>query len=207
MRVRLAGEGAGGRVARLEGLCGSTRVGEVVRLAGEALGVATSGATGVRLRLRVDTRELREEETLAEAGVGAGGAEEVWVVVGVPGGMRPGVDGALDALQAQVSGFVSVVQLTDLGEQQEDRSEQERARPVLAEQQERAGEQEKRSQLEERSELERLSSEVERLNLLSRLDMLRVQVAEGGAGASSDGSASKLVQELRAWGDAVVQLE
>ena len=37
--VRMAGEGAGAREARLEGLAGGTRVAEALRLAAEALGV------------------------------------------------------------------------------------------------------------------------------------------------------------------------
>ena len=111
--MRLAGAGAYGLEARLEGLQGATRVEEVLHLAVEALGLAGSGKTG----LRVGARELRGEETLAEVGVGAGGAEELWVGVGLEGGMPTGggVLGALDALQAQMSGFVSVL---DLAEQQ-----------------------------------------------------------------------------------------
>jgi hypothetical protein len=85
----------------------------------------------------------------------APGNEGLGVAVGVARGVRPGgegaLDGALDALQAQVSGFVSVVQLTDLGEQQEDRSQM--------------------------SELERLSREADQLeqDQLEHLDGLRVQ--------------------------------
>jgi hypothetical protein len=58
-------------------------VAEVQRLAAEALGVPA----GAKAALRLGTRELRGEETLAEAGVGAGGAEELWLAVGVAGGM------------------------------------------------------------------------------------------------------------------------
>ena len=56
---------------------------EVQRLAAEALGVPA----GAKAALRLGTRELRGEETLAEAGVGAGGAEELWLAVGVAGGV------------------------------------------------------------------------------------------------------------------------
>ncbi len=118
MRVRLAGKTAGEREARLERLAGAT-VADFLRLAAEALGVpAAAGAA-----LRLGARELRGEDTLAEAGVGAGCVEELRVVVGLSGGMptvegaqRGGVLGALDALQAQVSGLVSVL---DLAVQQE----------------------------------------------------------------------------------------
>ena len=80
---------AGGWEARLEGLAGGTRVAEALRLAAEALGVAP----GVEAALRLDTRELRGEETLAEAGVGAGCEVELWVAVGEAGGMPGGCFG------------------------------------------------------------------------------------------------------------------
>ncbi len=101
MRVRLAGEGAGGRKALLEGLAGATLTAEALRLAVEALSVQ-AGAGAV---LRLDTRMLRGEETLSEAGLGERDEVEVWV--GEGGGML----GALDALQRQTSGFVSVLDL------------------------------------------------------------------------------------------------
>ncbi len=123
--MKLAGEGAGGREAGLEGLWGAMRVAEVLRLALEALSVPTVAGAALRL----GARELRGEDTLAEAGVGAGagGAEELWVAVGVAGGMPTveggGVFGALDALQAQVSGLVSVLDLAPQGTRQSGRRE------------------------------------------------------------------------------------
>ncbi len=108
------GEGAGGREVRLEGLASATRVAEVLQLAAEALCVPAAAGAGLRL----GARELRGEDTLAEAGIGAGCVEELWMAVGVAGGM-PTVEegevfGALDALQVQAS-----VSVLDLGMQQE----------------------------------------------------------------------------------------
>ncbi len=114
MRVRLAGKTAGEREARLEMLAGAT-VAEFLRLAAEALGVPAAAGAALRLGARV----LRGEDTLAEAGVCAGCVEELRVVVGLSGGMptvEGGVLGALDALQVQVSGLASVL---DLAVQQE----------------------------------------------------------------------------------------
>ena len=84
--MQLGAEREGGRAARLEGLCGGTRVSEVLRLAAEALGVP--GGAAVVLRLGSGARLLRGEETLAEAGVeaGAGGEVEVRMEVGRDGG-------------------------------------------------------------------------------------------------------------------------
>jgi hypothetical protein len=116
LRVRLLVEGARGREAQLERLAGDTRVAEALLLAAEALGVPA----GVDARLRSDARELRGEDTLGEAGMEAGGAVELWV--GEAGGMMPTVGagevlGALDDLQGQVSGFVSVLDLAATAQQ------------------------------------------------------------------------------------------
>ena len=74
-------------------LAGATRMAEVLRLAAEALGVPA--AVGAALRL--DSRELRGEDTLAQADVPRGGGEvEVWV--GQAGGM-PGFARRLCAVQ------------------------------------------------------------------------------------------------------------
>ncbi len=80
---------------------GGARVEALAVRAGVVLGVA--GDSG--LALRVGSRVLRTGDTLAEAGVGEGGAVEVWV--GEGGGML----GALDALQEQMAGFVSALEL------------------------------------------------------------------------------------------------
>jgi hypothetical protein len=80
---------------------GGARVEALAVRAGVVLGVA--GDSG--LALRVDSRVLRTGDTLAEAGVGEGRVVEVWV--GEGGGML----GALDVLQEQMSGFVSVLEL------------------------------------------------------------------------------------------------
>jgi hypothetical protein len=70
--LRLAGVGEARREVVLEGLWGATRVGEVKRLAGVLLG-------GVQPALLFESRLLRDEETLAEAGVGAQGGVEACV--------------------------------------------------------------------------------------------------------------------------------
>jgi hypothetical protein len=131
VRVRLVGEGAGSREMRFEGLGGGTQIAEVrdLLLAAEELGVLARAV----MSLRLDARVLRGEETLAEAGVVAGG--EVELCLGEKGG-KPGfvhrlrqllggsraamsmlepeedraVLGALDVLR--VPGLVSVVDLT-----------------------------------------------------------------------------------------------
>ncbi len=127
--MRLAGEGAGGRESRLEGLGGATRVVEVLRLSAEALGVPAAAGAG----LCSGARELRGEDTLLEAGVGAGGAEELWVRVPVAGGMptmeRDGLLGERDALQAQVSDFISELELAA----QQERAAAAQVHPVTAE--------------------------------------------------------------------------
>jgi hypothetical protein len=98
--VHLAGKAAGGREVRLEGLTGATLVAEVLQRAAEAFGVPASAKPALRL----DARVLWGEETLSEVGVPPEGDEvEMWV--GEEGGML----GALDALQEQMSGFVSVL--------------------------------------------------------------------------------------------------
>ena len=78
--LRLAGVGEARREVVLEGLWGATRVGEVKRLAGVLLG-------GVQPALLFESRLLRDEETLAQAGVGAQGAVEACVgdAAGMPG--------------------------------------------------------------------------------------------------------------------------
>ena len=78
--LRLAGVGEARREVVLEGLWGATRVGEVKRLAGVLLG-------GVQPALLFESRLLRDEETLAEAGVGPQGAVEACVgdAAGMPG--------------------------------------------------------------------------------------------------------------------------
>ena len=78
--LRLAGVGEARREVVLEGLWGATRVGEVKRLAGVLLG-------GVQPALLFESRLLRDEETLAEAGVGPKGAVEACVgdAAGMPG--------------------------------------------------------------------------------------------------------------------------
>ncbi len=84
VRVRLVGDGVGGREARLEGLGGGTRVAEVLRLAAASLGVPAGAELAVR---SAGARLLRGEETLAEAGVPReGGVVEVLVWVGEGGG-------------------------------------------------------------------------------------------------------------------------
>jgi hypothetical protein len=107
--VWLAGKGAGGREAWLERLAGATRVAEVLLLAATALGVQAAA----EVALRLDTRVLRLEDTLAEAGVVAGGQVDLWVAVREAGGML----GAMDALQGQILGFVSVLDLVVQQEQ------------------------------------------------------------------------------------------
>ena len=74
----------GRREARLEGLAGATRVAEALRLAAEALGVP--GEAAAVLRLDSEARLLRGEETLAEAGLEAGGEVEVSMELGTDGG-------------------------------------------------------------------------------------------------------------------------
>ena len=78
--LRLAGVGEARREVVLEGLWGATRVGEVKRLAEALLG-------GVQPALLFESRLLRDEETLAEAGVGPKGAVEACVgdAAGMPG--------------------------------------------------------------------------------------------------------------------------
>jgi hypothetical protein len=120
---------AGGRAAGLEVVGGAMRVAEVLLLAAEALGVPAAVAAGLRL----DARELRGEDTLVEAGVGASGAEELWVRVLVAGGMpteeENGLVGALDELHLQVSDFVLVLDLTV----QQERAASSLVHPVTAE--------------------------------------------------------------------------
>jgi hypothetical protein len=90
--------------ARLEGLAGATRISEVLARAAAALKVAAVGANAA---LRVGSRELRGDETLAEAGVPREGCV-VEVTAGEAGGM-PGCFGfggqrqqTVDALRAQL---------------------------------------------------------------------------------------------------------
>jgi hypothetical protein len=77
--ARLAGQGAavagGRREVRLEGLLGATRVDEALRRVAAALGVEA----GAEVALRSESRLLQAMETLAEAGVRAGGVVEVCV--------------------------------------------------------------------------------------------------------------------------------
>ena len=82
--LRLAGTGEAGREAVLEGLRGATRVEEVRRLGAALL--------GVRPALVYESRLLRDEETLAEAGVGAQARVEARVgdAGGMPGGFGLG---------------------------------------------------------------------------------------------------------------------
>jgi hypothetical protein len=77
--LRLAGGGEARREVALERLRGATRVEEVKRLAAALLGVQPA--------LFFESRLLRDEETLAEAGVGAQGAVEACVgdAAGMPG--------------------------------------------------------------------------------------------------------------------------
>jgi hypothetical protein len=89
LTVSLASKGAGGQKARLQGLTGAMRVEEVLRLSAAALGVPA----GADAALRSDSRVLRGDETLAEAGAG-----ELSVAVGVAGGM-PGFAHRLLAVQ------------------------------------------------------------------------------------------------------------
>jgi hypothetical protein len=104
VRVLLAGGGADRRETRLEGLAGATRVAEVLRLGAEALGVPA--ATEVALRL--GSRQLRGDDTLAEAGVPNEEGVVVSVSVGEAGGMPGGCFGfggqqqVVDDLHARV---------------------------------------------------------------------------------------------------------
>jgi hypothetical protein len=82
LTVRLASKAGAGEVV-LERLWGATRLEEVLRQGAAALGVRWQAEAAVRFEGRVP----RGEETLAEAGVGAGDVVEVWVreAGGMPG--------------------------------------------------------------------------------------------------------------------------
>ncbi len=81
--ARLAGDSEGpAREVVVEGLAGSMRVAELLARAAAVLAVPATVATRM---LMADSRLLRGEDTLAEAGVREGGTVEVWL--GEGGGM------------------------------------------------------------------------------------------------------------------------
>jgi hypothetical protein len=97
--VRLAGKGAGPRRdVAAEGLQGATHLAELLRRATLQFDVQSRAETA----LRSGSRMLKLEETLAEAGVSAGGLVEV--CEGNSGGMPVGFEGqrAIDNLRLQV---------------------------------------------------------------------------------------------------------
>ena len=103
--ARLAGDSEGpAREVVVEGLTGAMRVAELLARAAAVLAVPATVDTRV---LMADSRLLRGEDTLAEAGVGAGGAVEV--CLGEEGGMPGGCFGfggqqqqVIDDLRARV---------------------------------------------------------------------------------------------------------
>ena len=103
--ARLAGDSEGpAREVVVEGLTGAMRVAELLARAAAVLAVPATVDTRV---LMADSRLLRGEDTLAEAGVGAGGAVEV--CLGEGGGMPGGCFGfggqqqqVVDDLRARV---------------------------------------------------------------------------------------------------------
>ena len=85
-RLLVGLEGTSRRVVMLNKLSDKNSVAEVLHCALEVFGFPA--CTGAALRL--DARYLRDKDTLAQAGVGVGGAEEVWLVVWKLGGMPTG---------------------------------------------------------------------------------------------------------------------
>jgi hypothetical protein len=103
MTVRLGGKRTVGRRVVLEGLQGATRLEEVLLLAGVQ--------TGAEAAVLCESRLLRGEATLAEAGLAAGGAVQMWE--GKPGGM-PGADS--DSIFAMAYSIFATAQPDGAGE-------------------------------------------------------------------------------------------
>jgi hypothetical protein len=94
MTLRLAGMGGTRREVVLRG---ATRVEEVKRLALALLGVRVGAAVG----LSWNSRLLRDEETLSEAGLGQGGGM-VEVCAGEGGGMRLGLTRKIFPIESEL---------------------------------------------------------------------------------------------------------
>jgi hypothetical protein len=106
--------GGGGTVVAVDGLTGVTLVEELLVRAAVMLGVAGEA----EVVLRVDSRLLKAEDLLEEAGAVAGGVVEMWL--GEWGGMhgtQEDLVGALDTLQGQLSDFISALDLAKPQEQ------------------------------------------------------------------------------------------
>jgi hypothetical protein len=114
MTVRLAGE-RGVREAVLEGLAGSTRVAELLARTCIALGVLE----GAEAALRVDSRLLKGEDTLAESGMAERGVVDVCVGegAGMPGGADDQLEppGGLRALERQLDQDVAEIEAVMVG--------------------------------------------------------------------------------------------